>query len=88
MNCRFMYFMTCVAAIDVMHALPLNLIKTELHRILAPLKDNTKVNPADRDPRVGGVLALSELALTLERVMWTNELKRGAFLVLLLLQIL
>ena len=29
------------AVIDVMHVLPLNLIKTELQRILAPLKDNT-----------------------------------------------
>lgn len=66
------------AVIDVMHALALNLISTELKkRILAPLNENTGVNPTDRDPSIGGVLVISELKPVLKLLKWTSELKEG-----------
>ena len=54
--------------IDIMHALSLNLVKSELKRILADLGSNRGKEPMDRDPKVGGILTVTELESTLDSV--------------------
>ena len=61
-----------------MHAIVLNLVRTELlNHLLADLGANSSVAPLDRDPQDGGLLNRSELAAALNRVDWTTELRDG-----------
>ena len=62
--------------IDAMHAIVLNLIKSELeNHLLADLGPNASVAVSDRDTSEGGVLDRSSLVKALEKVKWTVELK-------------
>ena len=63
--------------IDAMHAIVLNLIRTEASLLLADLGRNSLLRPSERDPSNGGVLDCQNLALALEKVEWTPELKDG-----------
>ena len=62
--------------IDAMHAIVLNLIRTELeNHLLADLGSNATLSPMERDPAKGGVLERSSLREALAKVKWTTELK-------------
>ena len=63
--------------IDAMHAKVLNLMRTEASLLLADLGQNSSLQPSERDPSNGGVLGCQSLALALEKVEWTPELKDG-----------
>lgn len=61
--------------VDSMHAISLNLIRTELDHLLADLGANKGVSVENRDPQKGGLLDRKELACALSCVPWTAELK-------------
>ena len=64
--------------IDAMHAIVLNLIRTELEaHLLADLGANADRNPLERDPKIGGLLDRRSLAKALDNVDWLTELKDG-----------
>ena len=64
--------------IDAMHAMVLNLIKTELEvHLLADLGENSTRPIQDRKPNCGGLLDRKDLTAALEKVQWTAELKDG-----------
>ena len=64
--------------IDAMHAIVLNLIRTELEvHLLRDLGANADRTPLERDPRVGGLLDRASLAKALDNVDWLMELKDG-----------
>lgn len=59
--------------IDAMHAVVLNLIRTELvNHLLADLGSNAAKPPLERDPRQGGVLDRVHLAQSVRKVEWTR----------------
>ena len=65
-------------AIDAMHAVVLNLVKTELeNHLLADLGPNASVSIAERDSSQGGLLDRNDLVKSLSKVKWTTELKDG-----------
>lgn len=64
--------------IDAMHAVVLNLVRTELlNHLLADLGPNDTVPSLDRDPTRGGLLDKSDLAKALRKIEWTTELRDG-----------
>lgn len=64
--------------IDAMHAIVLNLIRTELEsRLLADLALNASLPATERDPKKGGVLSRADLIRAMQRVEWTTEMKDG-----------
>ena len=64
--------------IDAMHAVSLNLLRSEMEKhLLAELGDNSSVIATDRDPRSGGLLSRADLAKTLTNVTWPAEYKDG-----------
>ena len=64
--------------IDAMHAVVLNLVKTELeHHLLADLGPNSAAPISERDSSQGGLLDRSDLVKSLSKVNWTTELKEG-----------
>ena len=63
--------------IDAMHAIVLNLIRSELELMLADLGSNSGLPPSDRDPSNGGLLDRTSLKCALDSVQWTAELKDG-----------
>ena len=64
--------------IDAMHAISLNLIRTELlQHLLADLGENASLPPLDRDPRKRGLMNREDLAEALSKVEWTTELRDG-----------
>ena len=63
--------------IDAMHAIVLNLIRTELTILLADLGRNSTLQPSERDPSNGGLLDKQSLASAIQKVEWTPELKDG-----------
>lgn len=64
--------------VDTMHALCLNLIRSELeHRLLLDLGTNVDCAISDRSPQIGGLLDRKDLACALDYVPWTTELKSG-----------
>ena len=66
------------AVIDAMHALALNLIRTELaDKLLADLGANSTLHPQERLPLNGGLLDRNDLARALSKVDWTTEMKNG-----------
>ena len=63
--------------IDAMHAIVLNLIRSELELLLANLGSNSGLLPAARDLANGGLLERSRLKNALDAVQWTTELRDG-----------
>ena len=63
--------------IDAMHAIVLNLIKTELKNHLADLGSNASLPPTERDPKKGGILNRFDLQAALKKLEWTVEIKDG-----------
>lgn len=64
--------------IDAMHAVSINLIRTELTKILQPMGNNQAVLDIEqRDPKIGGVLNKNSLSKALANINWTSELKDG-----------
>lgn len=62
--------------IDAMHAVVLNLVRTELlNHLLADLGPNATVPSLDRDPTRGGLLDKSDLAKALRKIWWSTELR-------------
>ena len=64
-------------AIDAMHAIVLNLIRTELELMLSDLGSNSGLIPSDRVPSNGGLIDRSSLKCALNAVQWTPELRDG-----------
>ena len=61
-----------------MHAVVLNLVKTELeNHLLADLGPNASVAIAECDSSQGGLLDRNDLIKSLNKVNWTTELKDG-----------
>jgi len=61
-----------------MHALALNLIRTELEdRLLADLGANSTLPPQDRLLSNGGLFDRNDLAVALSKVDWTTEMNNG-----------
>ena len=60
--------------IDAMHAVGINLIRTELNNMLRPMEG---IEKDLRDAKVGGVLKKNTLRTALKNVNWTCELKDG-----------
>ena len=66
------------AVIDVMHALALNLIRTELEdRLLADLGANSTLHSQERLVSNGELLDRNDLSEALSKVDWTAEMKNG-----------
>ena len=64
--------------IDAMHAVSLNLIRSELEKhLLAELCENSTVDAVDRDAEVGGLLSRGDLAQSLKVMDWPTEFKDG-----------
>ena len=63
--------------IDAMHAVILNLVRSELEDHLADLGANQSRSVHLRDPPQGGVLDVKDLMKSLSRVDWTIELRNG-----------
>ena len=64
--------------IDAMHAIVLNLIRTELEvHLLADLGANADQMPLERDSKIGGLLDRTSLAKASDNVEWLTELKDG-----------
>ena len=63
--------------IDAMHAITLNLVRTDLAHILADLGPNSSLEPTERDPANGGLVNRQSLASAIQKVEWTPELKDG-----------
>lgn len=64
--------------IDAMHAVILNLVRSELEdHLLADLGANRSKPPHLRDPSEGGLLDVKDLMKSLNHVQWTTELKDG-----------
>ena len=61
--------------VDAMHALVINLIRTELSKMLRPIEENVAVEL--RDTKKGGVLKPQDLNNALKCINWTSELKDG-----------
>ena len=58
-----------------MHAIILNLVRTELAHILADLGPNSSLDPTERDPANGGLVNRQSLASAIQKVEWTPGLK-------------
>ena len=64
--------------VDVMHALLLNLVRSELeNHILGDLGQNSSLRTEDRLPVNGGLLSKKDLSHALAAVNWTVEMKDG-----------
>lgn len=63
--------------VDVMHALVLNLIRSELENHLIDLGGNASCPIRDRHPQQGGLLSRSDLIKKLQKVKWCRELRDG-----------
>lgn len=64
--------------IDAVHAIVLNLIRTELEtHLMADLGSNASLPPTERDSKNGGLLDRNDLARALGNLQWTTELKDG-----------
>eukprot|EP00731_Ephydatia_muelleri_P006898 Em0003g1146a len=64
--------------IDAMHAMILNMVKTELEvHLLADLGPNADLPIEERTPALGGLLDRKMLADALQRMEWTTEMKDG-----------
>ena len=72
-----MIFVVWTLSIDAMHAITLNLVRTELAHTLADLGPNSSLEPTERDPANGGLIDRQSLARAIQKVEWTPELKDG-----------
>ena len=64
--------------IDVMHALLLNLVRSEMeHHLLGDLGQNSTLPVTDRSPAQGRLLSKREFASSLSALNWTVEMKDG-----------
>lgn len=64
--------------IDAMHAISLNLLRSEMEKhLLADLGPNSSRIATDRDLPTGGLLSRTDLAASLKVITWLTEYKDG-----------
>lgn len=64
--------------IDAMHAVSLNLLRSELEKhLLMDLGANSSITAVERDPSFGGLLSRNDLSQSLKKVAWPTEYKDG-----------